>query len=693
MSKHAIILPFKENFYVDNAGAVSIWVNSYLKITQLKKNIYVFCTKHKGKLLKKRNTILIDQQNKFFTNYNYVNNISSYFLKKNITSIEVHNRPNYVKELIKHNIKINLVIHNDPNTLKGSKTRAEKKFLLENCNNIIFVSEYLKKIFLKDVGQKHFNNLHVIYNGIKKLNHFPKKKNIIVFAGKLNTSKGYDIFGKAILKILDKNPSWLVYVIGNEPREKYNFNHKRLFLKNWLPHRTILNIYKKASISVVNPKWQEPFGRTAMESASRGCAVITSKSGGLQETFMNNLILKKNNEFFLEKLIQKLIDNKHLLKKIQKNNFNNVIHDIKISVDKINKTIPINFNINILKKKYLKVFHISNFGEKLNHRLFNLSISKKLSNGLIRNGHDVINFDYRNFNNNIFGQKLDDKILDIFSNYQPDLLLLGHNNILNRSTLEIIKSKKSTKVALWYEDHLSYGDPSYRENLDLIEKNCDLIDKYFVTTHPDSINTKINCDKIFFLPIPVDNSIEDGDFYDYPKTKDVFFAVSHGVNYGKLKSKKFYDERENFIDYLVSNYSDKISFNLLGLYQSQPRWNYQYYSELKICKTALNLSRGKLSKYCTSNRIATLIGNGVPTIIDKKVRYQDFFTDDEMIFYNNKKDLINKLLSILGDKNKIRNIGYKGKSRYFKIFNNLIISDFLISKTFNCKKNFNFCWD
>ena len=31
--------------------------------------------------------------------------------------------------------------------------------------------------------------------------------------------------------------------------------------------------------------------------------------------------------------------------------------------------------------------------------LFNISISSKLSKGFIRNGHDVINFSYRNFLN------------------------------------------------------------------------------------------------------------------------------------------------------------------------------------------------------------------------------------------------------------------------------------------------------
>ena len=56
---------------------------------------------------------------------------------------------------------------------------------------------------------------------------------------------------------------------------------------DWVTHKKILNYYKKSSISVVPSRWQEPFGRTAMESAAFGCATITSKRGGLPETFEN----------------------------------------------------------------------------------------------------------------------------------------------------------------------------------------------------------------------------------------------------------------------------------------------------------------------------------------------------------------------------------------------------------------------
>ena len=96
-----------------------------------------------------------------------------------------------------------------------------------------------------------------------------------------------------------------------------------------MPHDKIIEYYKKSSISVVCSKWQEPFGRTAMESASCGCATITSNKGGLSETFNNSLILNVLNENKLEQLIRKIINKPKLLKKIQRENFSNVLHKIQ----------------------------------------------------------------------------------------------------------------------------------------------------------------------------------------------------------------------------------------------------------------------------------------------------------------------------------------------------------------------------
>ena len=368
------------------------------------------------------------------------------------------------------------------------------------------------------------------------------------------------------------------------------------------------------------------------------------------------------------------------------------MHTPKKSVDALDNLRINNNTFLISNKKNFKILHLSNFGIKNNHRLFNLSIANKITNGLIKNGHDVINFDYRNHYSGLFKNKsLDNKILSIIENYRPELVLLGHNNILSRNTIKRMKDKYNISIALWYEDHVIKGDPSYKRNLDLIEKNHDLIDKYFITTSPDVIKTKINKNKIYFLPIPVDVNIENGNFYEIKKDKDLFFALSHGVNYGKLKKNSF-DERVKFIDKLISYSDNKTNFNILGLYNEEPKWNYDFNKELMICKTALNLSRGGPNKYASSNRIASIMGNGILPFIHHKVKYQDFFDNNEIVTYKNHEDLIEQLLIIMSDPRELKKRSAKSKKSYFDYFDNTIVADFIINKTFDTKKKHRYVW-
>ena len=81
--------------------------------------------------------------------------------------------------------------------------------------------------------------------------NFKKKKKLISFIGKLNSAKGYDLFGKSIIKILDKYPNWKAKVIGDEPREKITFNHKNLKIDGYTKNEKVLKFLEKVSISVV----------------------------------------------------------------------------------------------------------------------------------------------------------------------------------------------------------------------------------------------------------------------------------------------------------------------------------------------------------------------------------------------------------------------------------------------------------
>ena len=57
-------------------------------------------------------------------------------------------------------------------------------------------------------------------------------------------------------------------------------------------HKSVLSFLQRCEIAVVPSRWEEPFGRTALESSSRACATIISNKGGLPETTDHRVILK-----------------------------------------------------------------------------------------------------------------------------------------------------------------------------------------------------------------------------------------------------------------------------------------------------------------------------------------------------------------------------------------------------------------
>jgi glycosyltransferase involved in cell wall biosynthesis len=692
----AILLPNKEDYTKNNAAAAAIWVKDFNKGMLSEKTI-IFGNSSNNKTLSKNFFNL--KANRLINNsYFYLRS----FLKKipsSIKIIEIHNRPHFflfLKKKIK-NYKFILIFHNDPNTLRGSGTVDEKKYILENCDKLVFVSDYVKKKFFENL----INILptgNVIYPALSyKKMKYPKKKNIIVFCGKLNRSKGYNIFVPALIKILNKYKNWNGVVAGSEKREFYNFSHKRLKMYNWLSHDKIINLYKKTSISVVPSLWEEPFGRTAMESSDLGNAVITSGKGGLKETSFKPIVIKDINENKIFLKIDELITDKAKLTKINKFNFYNrkIIFNENINILNSLKKELLESKINKINihNKTKKVLHISNFDERSNYRLVNLNIANKISHGFIRNNIQVFNFSDRYFQTKNNFISLDSKILEIVKNIRPELLLLGHTNSIKLETLEIVKKvSPETKISFWYEDSINKLGPDYFQNKLFVEKYKKLVDKFFITTSPNKVQAEISKNKLNFLPIPCSEFTENFNLNKYRDFHyDVFYAVSHGVNRGILKKNKI-DERFKFIKELTTKGND-LTFKIFGFNNNQPIWGTDLINEISKCRFGINLSRGKPVKHYSSNRIATLMGNGIPTIIDEKVQYQDFFTKNELITYKNIDDLISKIKFYKKNERARINLGIKGKSKYFKIFNNKIISDYIFTRSLNINSKNNYYWE
>jgi len=296
-TKILTILPYKENYTKSKAQAAAIWVYDFLKFSRYKKDTLIIGnTKGKNFLSKNYLNINIDNLGSKLSSstIRYCNQIIKRIKDINYDLIEIHNRP-LVFEYLKKNInkKYILYFHNDPLSMKGSVSKNDRLSLLNKVDKIIFVSKWVQKRYFIGLDQKLLNKTEVVYPSINKMNNFPKKKKWITFVGKLNSSKGYDIYKGAILKILDEFQEWTALSIGDESRDRPHIKHKRHKEIGFKTHKAVLNILSKTQIAVVPSRWEEPFGRTALESGSRGCATIISNRGGIPETVSHYIKLDK----------------------------------------------------------------------------------------------------------------------------------------------------------------------------------------------------------------------------------------------------------------------------------------------------------------------------------------------------------------------------------------------------------------
>ena len=138
----AVLLPYKDQFIKDNAGSASIWVKDFSKESRLKKNTTILgFTSDVSKTFDNFKYVNLKFSNFGVQSKNlkYVNKFIDVLNRKKFSLIEVHNRPSYILHIEKYlpNQKYILVIHNNPQTLRGAVTPKERKHLIKLCSKII----------------------------------------------------------------------------------------------------------------------------------------------------------------------------------------------------------------------------------------------------------------------------------------------------------------------------------------------------------------------------------------------------------------------------------------------------------------------------------------------------------------------------------------------------------------------------
>ena len=147
-NKIAILLPYKEKYNIQKAGAASIWVKDYLSKSKLKKFTTVYGNLENNDKPLTKNFFNIDLRNRIIKkNIAYTEKLYNEYLKKKFYIIEIHNRPESLLFLLKKKInsKLIFIFHNNPKDMRGSSTVRERIFIAENTDQVYFVSKCIPR--------------------------------------------------------------------------------------------------------------------------------------------------------------------------------------------------------------------------------------------------------------------------------------------------------------------------------------------------------------------------------------------------------------------------------------------------------------------------------------------------------------------------------------------------------------------
>jgi len=331
----------------------------------------------------------------------------------------------------------------------------------------------------------------------------------------------------------------------------------------------------------------------------------------------------------------------------------------------------------------LKIVHCANFSNEKNGATF-YATDRKITNGLIRNGHFVYDFSYRDIakNSTIFKtkklgrKKLNDALLETVRQIVPNVLLLGKSELIDARTLEIIKKEyPSIKIAMWWVDWL-------KDKLAIIEKS-NFIDAFFSTTGVNEVKYELNdksFNNIYFIPNICDKSIDKySAFRKQNPTYDILFI-------GRSD-----ETRKELIDFLLNEFKD-FKVGIFGDSKEKLLHGQKYLDTLIDTKLAINYSRRNDIELYSSDRIVHLAANGICTLSPQIPKFDKLFGENELVYFENFKELKEKILFYLKNSSERNSIASNGQKKAQTYFNETIVTSYIIETLFSLPFSNEYLW-
>lgn len=327
----------------------------------------------------------------------------------------------------------------------------------------------------------------------------------------------------------------------------------------------------------------------------------------------------------------------------------------------------------------LKIVHCTSFSDFKMGEVF-YSNDRKITHGLIQNGHMVYQFSFRDLakTQRKFGlkkigiDKMNNDLIQTCLNIKPDLLLLGKAETISSKTLEKIKQNHpNIKIAQWFVDHLERESSSFFDRFHYIDYFFQSSDFNF-----ELLKNKYKNTIFAYLPYITDELFEKKSTLD--KEYDIIYIArdhKEDIRYTfALELKKFCDK-------------ENINLKMYGSLKNPLIFGQAFYDAIGKSRIAINFNRTDLLNevnqnvyLASSDRMNHFLGTGTCTFSPRVKGFEILYKDKyDLIYYDNIQDCFQKILDVLqnGDYAKI---GNQGQETAKKIANAKRVTQYMINR-------------
>jgi hypothetical protein len=325
-----------------------------------------------------------------------------------------------------------------------------------------------------------------------------------------------------------------------------------------------------------------------------------------------------------------------------------------------------------------RILHVSNFSSRAKGAFLH-KVERKISYGLIRGGHQVIDFADREVARAapVLGGRrraANEAFLTFCREMRPDVIFLGHADVIAPETLAAVREgQRDVRILQWNVDPMFEAD-----NVERLVSKLPVVDATLVSTAGEALAPLRRVGMTLgFLPNPVDFSIERGRAHEQRDLPyDLFYACGDPGRPPRVVLGRPW----NMNDFMAELLPRLPGVRALtpGIDGTPNLGGVAAQTAMEQSAIGLNISRRDDNLLYSSDRLAQMCGNGLAVVIARQVGYDRLFSDEEMVFFDSFDGLVEAIARLRAEPERRMRIAAAGRARYHALFNEQIVARYML---------------